>query len=217
MESMFEQTPSKKTQETDYLNGSKCGEPTSFIIISPCLGYKIKFNKRASILYIGHKPVIHHYNEEIKANFVNSEVFLVSGEYTGVYKAIQDGFGIIENQLYLVTGECEQLRLGIQACSNKRIVVLKEKSFVNINSLVDKIEQFVYITEEYDGPGCIIHDGVVENISYAIDSNRFSDCFMMKDQTITNVYNYVSQEQNKSKMIFEVINKFIDTGFKAVT
>lgn len=214
---MFESTPSKTIKEARRITNSKKNkEKISFVIISPCLGYKIKFNKKAPILYYGLKPVVQYYAEEIKANFINSEVFLVAGEFANVYKSIQKDFGIIENQLYSVTGECEQLRLGLQACSNKKIVILKEKSFINVNLLVDKHDQYVYISNECDGPGCIVNKNTVENISYGIDTNKFNGCFMIQDETIQKMFDYVSHEHNKSKMLHEIINQFITTGFKAV-
>lgn len=191
-------------------------ENISFVIISPCLGYKIKFNKKAPILYYGSKPVIQHYVEEINNSFLNSEIFLVAGEFASNFKAVQNGFGIVENQLYSVTGECEQLRLGIQACSNQKIIILKEKSFVNISTLVDKNEQFVYINDEADGPGCIVNKNRLESISYGINSNKFNDCFMIQEKTVSAVYDFVSQEHNKSKMLHEVVNSFVETGFKTI-
>lgn len=210
---MSEPITRKKTKETKRV---KKKEPISFIIISPCLGYKIKFNKKAPILYFGMKPAIQYYTEEIKANFAQSEIFLIAGEFTSTYKQIQSGFGIIENQLYSVTGECEQLRLGIQACSHRKIVVLKEKSIVNIPTLVDKVDQFVYINDESDGPGCILDKSNLESISFGIETNKFNGCFMIRDETISEVYDYLTHEYNKSKMLHEVVNHFIDTGFKAI-
>ena len=166
-------------------------------------------------MHCGNQPAVSYHVEKLKENFKKNEIFLVAGEFYDRFREIQDGFGIIENQLYSITGELEQLRLGIQACSSKRILVVKERAIIDYSKIV-KIENSIYINNDDSGPGCIVNDSMLESISYGIDENKFSGCFIITDKMIDKFYEYASQEHNKSKMLYEAINNFTDFGFKII-
>jgi hypothetical protein len=189
----------------------------SFIILSSVNGYKLSYNRYAPIIYYGTKPIVNYYSEEIEKFFPNSELLVISGKYTENFKLIKSNFSLIENQLYSVTGECENLRLGIQAARNNKIIVLKENSLVNLNYLVDKTEQFVYINSEgnNDAPGCIINENVVNNISFGVENNFINNCYLL-NQSINKVFNYCSIEHNKNKMLHEAINHVLEDNFISI-
>ena len=187
----------------------------SVVIISPCLGYKIKFNKKAPMIYCGSQPAVSYHVEKIKENFNKNEIFLVAGEFYQNFRDIQDGFGLIENQLYSITGEIEQLRLGIQACTSRRILVLKERSIIDFDK-IKKIENSIYVNDDESAPGCIINDSMLESISHGIDGDKFSGCFIITDKMVDKFYEYASKEYNKNKMLYEAINHFTDFGFKVI-
>lgn len=215
---MFEYTSSKKTTKTtkQELN-IKNYEKISFVIISPCVSYKYGKNKRSIFVYIDGEPIILKHNEQICKNFPNSECLLVSGQNSELYRKIKNGFSVIENSLYMVTGECEQIRLGIQAARNNKIVFLKEKSLLNISNLSNKEEPYIVIGEQKNNPGCIINNDYVTNISYGL-SNYFENCFMPQNDKIEQIYKFCSNESNKNKMMHECLNNIIGNReeFKAI-
>lgn len=114
--------------------------------------------------------------------------------------------------MHMVTGECENIRLGIQAARYTRMVFLKEKSLLSINLIRNQFDPFILIGNQKNNPGCIIVDQYVTNIEYGLtcSSNYFENCFMPSVDKVEHIYKFCSNESNKSKMLHEVVNSVIE-------
>lgn len=168
------------------------------------LGYK-KVNKK----YLK----IEKFKENVQIinnNFKNPDIVVVTGIYNNKYKEEREGFRICQNQLPFDSGECEQIRIGIDNIVNDKIIILKEDCELYPNIIKKGIknnDMFITLGNNKNNPGMVINKNLVYNISFGL-KNYFGDIFYCNNITLMD--KFVNQTSNINKKMYEAVNYLVD-------
>lgn len=165
------------------------------------------------------KSVMDEVIDSIRQVLKDSDIIITTGKCSEeVYQKVPRGCRLIENQLFDITNECEDIRLALKCCITDYILIISDDFLFDHDALFSFIgrESAIMLTEASSfrsGVGAILSGNVIQNVSYGLNKmEKVVGMYLFSPKDVSKLKDVVGKENNKHKMIFELINEMIDNG-----
>jgi NDP-sugar pyrophosphorylase family protein len=190
-------------------------------------GYRMKSYGPISLVPIGSKKLIDIQIESIKAIFPRCEIIVCLGfDCEKVCRYVRSKYSenirIVENQLFATTNSCEALRLCLNNTNNNKILICDGNllfskhtmSMVDTNKPCALIEQDPSETLEI---GVNVSKNVAYFFSFGAKYIWSEILFLTGEDIIESLRKILSNTNNKTRFVFEVLNELINMKYEIKT
>jgi NDP-sugar pyrophosphorylase family protein len=170
------------------------------------------------LLAINNMCLIDHVLPVITSTFPNSEIILTIGyEADKLIKKMSTKIKLVENQLFETTNIVEEIRLGLNAVTNKRVLIV-DGDILFDKAIFNKLKfdhSFILLDDQLsdDEVGVIVSEGLVENFSFGLPTKWANIAYLV--DTELELLRSISADRNNSNLyLFEALNMIINRNGK---
>lgn len=168
---------------------------------------------------INNMALIDHVLPILSGLLPNAEIILTVGyESDKLIKKMSSKIRLIENQLYETTNLVEEIRLALNAVTNKKVLILDGDLLFdkNIFNKVKFDHSFILTDNENmadDEVGVIVSDNLVENFSFGLPT-KWSNVAYLINKEMELLRLVANDRKNSNLYLFEALNMVINRGGK---
>lgn len=213
----------RKTRFTTSIKKKGAGatpeNPLTVVIPAAGMGHRMKSYGPKCLLQANQKETILEKTiANIKKEYPYSDVIVVVGfESEKIIKSLPHEIRVVENQRYQETNIGESIRLGINAASNKNLLVIYGDLVFNVYSIRDLTSNGPCVVVDSksrfkeDEVGVTIVDDIVTNFAYGLP-NKWSQIAYVEDESF-DLLKFLCSDKRKDKLYpFELLNIIINSG-----
>ncbi|MAF25663.1 hypothetical protein CL634_08855 [bacterium] len=207
------------TTKKSLVPGHNEDRPLTVIIPIAGIGHRMKSYGPKCLLPVNDKEtIIQKSINTVRNVYPQAEIIVVVGfEADKVIKLIPDDVRIIENQIYENTNVVESLRLALNCCTNKDIIIIYGDLIYNSQTIEDVTANGSCIVIDSQGKfrseevGVTVVDNAVTNFAYGLPT-KWSHIIYMEEKEST-IFKNLCRDRRRNKMYpFEILNFMISKG-----
>lgn len=217
-------------KQTRFITQPKRDKPTappakhsnvSVIILGGSLGYRMKSYGPKSLLKLSDgQTILEKQVVAINQCFDNPEIILTIGEKADkVIKKRPHNIHLIENELYNITNNAAETRLGINACTNRKILIIDAGVIFNHHAITDIMDRSsIIISDKYiqeSEVGVTVIDGMASIFSYELHT-KWCKIVSLIGKELDLFRKFINNRDRSKHFMFEIMNDVINSGGKFV-
>jgi len=206
--------------------GQYNGEKLSIVIPAAGMGHRMKsYGPKCLLAANSRDTILQKIIKNAKREYPNSDIVVVTGfESEKVIKSLPQEIRIVENANYETTNTVESLRIGINACATRNVLIIYGDLIFNTYSIRDLTSDgssIVYDKKEQfksDEIGVTIVDSYATRFAYGLE-NKWSQIAFFENEDFDLLKQFCSDKRKSKLYPFEIFNYMINKGcnIKAIT
>ena len=199
--------------------GTNPQDPLTVIIPVAGMGHRMKSYGPKCLLPANTKEtIIEKAISNIKREYPYSDIIIVAGfESEKVIKSLSHNIRVVENKQFEETNITESIRIGINASSNKKLLIIYGDLVFNVYSIRGITSEGTCAVVDYksrfreEEVGVTIVDDYVTNFAYGLP-HKWAQMAYIEDESFDALKSLCSDKRKSKLYPFELFNIIINSG-----